>query len=250
MTEIVYSGGTISRSRLVVASYNIHGCVGTDRKHDTTRVARVIREINADVLGLQEIHAHGVGSDLSDEIQLLAAVSEFEVVTGTTFVGPRGDYGIALFSRLPVLAVRRIDLNVPLREPRCALDVDVAVDGGAIRVITTHLGLAPWERRLQVQRLTEAIVRDPRRLTVVLGDINEWFFLARTLRHLGAHFGQSSTVRTWPSWQPLFALDRIWVHPPEALAAVWAHTSPTARVASDHLPLVGIIRGGQPEAHP
>ena len=135
MTEIVYSGGTISRSRLVVASYNIHGCVGTDRKYDTTRVARVIREINADVLGLQEIHAHGVGSDLSDEIQLLAAVSEFEVVTGTTFVGPRGDYGIALFSRLPVLAVRRIDLNVPPREPRCALDVDVAVDGGAIRVI-------------------------------------------------------------------------------------------------------------------
>ena len=195
MTEIVYSGGTISRSRLVLASYNIHGCVGTDRKYDTTRVARVIREINADVLGLQEIHAHGVGPDLSDEIQLLAAVSEFEVVTGTTFVGPRGDYGIALFSRLPVLAVRRIDLNVPLREPRCALDVDVAVDGGAIRVITTHLGLAPWERRLQVQRLTEAIVRDPRRLTVALGDINEWFFLARTLRHLGAHLAVPAAAR-------------------------------------------------------
>jgi len=185
-----------------MASYNIHGCIGTDRKHDTARIARVIRELNADVLGLQELHAHGIGPDPSDEIQLLAAVSEFEVVTGTTFIGPRGDYGIALFSRLPILAVRRIDLHVPPREPRCALDVDVAVDGRAIRVITTHLGLAPWERRLQVQRLTEAIVHDPSRLTVVLGDINEWFFLARTLRHLGAHFGQSSRARTWPSWQP------------------------------------------------
>jgi len=179
-----------------MASYNIHGCIGTDRKHDTARIARVIREINADVLGLQELHAHGVGPDPSDEIQLLTAVSEFEVVTGTTFVGPRGDYGIALFSRLPVLAVRRIDLHVPPREPRCALDVDVAVDDGALRVITTHLGLAPWERRLQVQRLTEAIVRDPSRLTVILGDINEWFSLAHTLRHLGTHFGQSSKART------------------------------------------------------
>jgi endonuclease/exonuclease/phosphatase family metal-dependent hydrolase len=99
-----------------------------------------------------------------------------------------------------------------------------------------------------VQRLTESIVRDPSRLTVVLGDINEWFFLARTLRHLGVYFGKSSRARTWPSWQPLFALDRIWVHPPEALAAVWVHTSLTARCASDHLPLVGMIKVVQPAA--
>jgi endonuclease/exonuclease/phosphatase family metal-dependent hydrolase len=246
---VIRPGATTSRSCLVIASYNIHGCIGTDRKHDTTRVARVIRELNTDVLGLQELHAHGVGPNPSDDLQLLAAVSEFEVVTGPTFVGPRGDYGIALFSRLPILAVRRIDLHVPPREPRCALDVDVAVDGGALRVITTHLGLAPWERRLQVQRLTESIIREPGCLTVVLGDINEWFFLARALRHLGAHFGQSSRVRTWPSWQPLFALDRIWVHPPEALVSVRAHTSTTARCASDHLPLVGVIKVVQPAAN-
>jgi endonuclease/exonuclease/phosphatase family metal-dependent hydrolase len=232
----------------VVASYNIHGCVGTDRRHDTARVARVIRELGADVLGLQELHAHGVDAAPTDEIQSLAAVSGFEVVTGTTFVGPRGAYGIALFSRYPILAARRIDLSVPPREPRCALDVDVTIDHRMIRIITTHLGLAPWERRLQVQRLTEAIVRDSNRLTVVLGDINEWFYLARTLRQLGAHFGRSSAVRTWPSWRPLFALDRIWVHPPEALTSVWAHTSPSARHASDHLPLVGIIETVWPDA--
>ena len=233
-----------SRSRLVIASYNIHGCIGTDGKHDTPRIAEVLREIDADVLGLQELHAHGIGPDPIDEVQFLAAVSGFEVVTGTTFVGPRGAYGIALLSRLPVRAVRRIDLHVPPREPRCALDVDVAVDREVIRVITTHLGLALWERRIQVQRLTDSIVRDPSRLTVVLGDINEWFFLARSLRQLGTHFGQSSRVRTWPSWRPLFALDRLWVHPPEALAAVWVHASPTAQCASDHLPLVGMIKVG------
>ena len=61
------------------------------------RIAEVMREIDADILGLQELHAHGVGPDPTDEIQFLAAVSGFEVVTGTTFVGPRGAYGIALF---------------------------------------------------------------------------------------------------------------------------------------------------------
>lgn len=248
MTEVRRRGGPASRSRLVIASYNIHGCIGTDRRHDTTRIAEVMREIDADILAIQELHAYGVGPDPSDEVEFLAAVSGFEVVTGTTFVGPRGAYGIALLSRLPILAVRRIDLHVPPREPRCALDVDVAVDRGTIRVITTHLGLAPWERRIQVQRLTQAIVQNPSRLTVVLGDINEWFFLAHTLRHLGTHFGQSSKVRTWPSRRPLFALDRIWVHPPEALASVWVHVSPRARRASDHLPLMGIIEVVRPEA--
>jgi len=237
-----------AKSRLVIASYNIHGCIGTDRKHDTTRIATVMREIEADILGIQELHAYSVGPAPIDEVEFLAAVSGFEVVTGTTFVGPRGDYGIALFSRLPVLAVRRIDLHVPPREPRCALDVDVAVECGTIRVITTHFGLTLRERRIQVRRLTEAIVRDPSRLTVVLGDINEWFFLARTLRQLGEHFGRSPTVLTWPSRRPLFALDRIWVHPPEALTSVRAHVSPTARRASDHLPLVGMIEVARPEA--
>jgi phospholipase D1/2 len=233
---------TASGARLVMASYNIHGCVGTDGRHDTSRIARVIREVDADVIGLQELHARGVGPGAIDEVRALMGLLGFEVVvTGTTLVGPRGAYGIALFSRLPVRAVRRIDLSVPKREPRCALDVDIVVGHEVIRVITTHLGLAPWERRLQVRRLTESIVKDPSRRTVILGDINEWFFLAHTLRHLGAHFGRSSTVRTWPSWWPLAALDRIWVHPPETLTRVWAHTSPTARQASDHLPLVGLL---------
>src|SRR5215471_21429844 len=154
-----------SKSRLVIASYNIHGCIGTDKRHDTARIATVMREIEADILAIQELHAYSVGPAPIDEVEFLAAVSGFEVVTGTTFVGPRGDYGIALFSRLPILAVRRIDLHVPPREPRCALEVYFAVDGGVIHVITTPLGLAPWERRIQVQSLTEAIGQVPGRLT-------------------------------------------------------------------------------------
>ena len=54
-----------------------------------------------------------------------------------------------------------------------------------------------------VQSLTEAIVQDPSRLTVVLGDINEWFSTARTLRQLGKHFGQSSTARALGGYREL-----------------------------------------------
>jgi endonuclease/exonuclease/phosphatase family metal-dependent hydrolase len=37
------------------------------------------------------------------------------------------------------------------------------------------------------------------------------------------------------------ALDRLWVHPRRKLTAVEAHVSKLARIASDHLPLKGII---------
>jgi endonuclease/exonuclease/phosphatase family metal-dependent hydrolase len=119
----------------VVASYNIHGCVGTDRRHDTNRIAEVIRELDAEVLGLQELHAPGVDAASSDDPVSSGRIG-FEV-SGTTLVGPRGDYGIALFSRYPIRAVRRIDLSVPPREPRCA-STSMSLSTTARSVLTTH----------------------------------------------------------------------------------------------------------------
>ena len=39
---------------LVVASYNIHKCVGTDGRFDPARVAEVIAQLDADVVAVQE----------------------------------------------------------------------------------------------------------------------------------------------------------------------------------------------------
>jgi hypothetical protein len=48
----------------------------------------------------------------------------------------------------------------------------------------------------------------------------------------------SRAPRTFPTRYPLFALDRIWVHPGERLVRVEVHRSPLAWVASDHYPLI------------
>jgi hypothetical protein len=39
----------------------------------------------------------------------------------------------------------------------------------------------------------------------------------------------------------LMALDRVWVHPTHALQRIFTHATSTARVASDHLPVVADI---------
>jgi endonuclease/exonuclease/phosphatase family metal-dependent hydrolase len=171
----------------------------------------------------------------------LAHAPGYHTVAGCTMQRYGGDYGNLLLTHRPILDVRRIDLTVHPREPRGALDVDLDCGGRAVRVVVTHLGLLPGERRWQVKRLIETLALAEDELVVLLGDINEWFIEGRPLRWLQRHFGQVRHVRTFPSRFPLLALDRIWVHPREALREVTGHRSALSRRASDHLPLLGRI---------
>jgi endonuclease/exonuclease/phosphatase family metal-dependent hydrolase len=71
--------------------------------------------------------------------------------------------------------------------------------------------------------------------------LNEWFLWGRPLRWLRKIFGKTPARPTFPAWFPIFALDRIWVHPVSALISLDVHKSPLARIASDHLPVKAVI---------
>jgi endonuclease/exonuclease/phosphatase family metal-dependent hydrolase len=222
---------------VVVGSYNIHQCVGIDRRRDPRRTAMVIAALRADVLALQEVASSpGAGAEPA-QMELLAHTVGLHAISGPTLERRGGHYGNALLTRLPVLDVRKLDLTVYRREPRGALDVDLDAGGAVLRVIATHLGLLPSERRRQVQRILEVVADDHGDVTVLLGDINEWFVAGRPLRWLHACFGRGGQGRTYPSWCPVFALDRVWVRPQAALAAFTVHGDRLARRASDHLPV-------------
>jgi len=225
-----------------VASYNVHAGVGNDGKFSPERIAAVAGELGADVIGLQEVHL-GNGS-----FAMLDHVSEatgMQTVAGPTWTRPsHGEFGNALLTRHKVVSARQLDLGVPGREPRGALDVVVDC-GFPMRILATHLVLRPWERREQVAKLLEALGGDESEegamTTVLLGDINEWFLWGRPVRWLHAHFRSLHARRTFPSQWPLLALDRIWVKPFGLVRRVQAHRSPAARMASDHLPLIADI---------
>lgn len=217
---------------LRVASYNLHGCVGHDGARDAQRIAGVIAELGCDTVGLQEVF----GLDLLQERLNMTAIA------GPHHLWHDRHVGNALLTRRKVLAVRNHDYSWPRHEPRTALDVDLEVDGETVRVIVTHLGLKPAERRFQVRKLLELLKHVPRHeRVIVLGDINEWLPLGRPLRWLHGLLGHSPAERTFPSRWPLFALDRVWVRPRHALLAFGAHRSALAARASDHLPVKAII---------
>jgi endonuclease/exonuclease/phosphatase family metal-dependent hydrolase len=227
-----------------IATYNVHRCVGADGRYDADRVAEVIRELGCDAVGLQEVDArYHLQNDL-DQIEYLQAVTGLTAIPGATLRNHRGYYGNALLTRHPVRAVRHFDLSCTGREKRGALDVELDCDGDPVRLIVTHFGLRGGERRLQVKGILELIEQGQQAPLALLGDFNEWSIINRTVRTLDARLGRSAAVRSFPARMCLFSLDRIWVQPTAALEAVWAHASPLARVASDHLPVVGRVRAG------
>ena len=230
---------------LVVATYNVHACVGTDRRYDPARVAAVLRELGADIVSLQEVGTRRPGANLSDQAAFLAQATGLQIVSGPDRSYRHSRFGNAVLTRLPVLAVRYIDLSVTGCEPRGALDVDLDVGeriagGQALRVVATHFGLRGGERRAQTLRLLGAIADiapTDGSAILMMGDLNEWRGRRGGIRALDRELGRAPAPRTFPSWCPILPLDRIYAAPPALVRDVAVHRSPLARLASDHLPL-------------
>jgi endonuclease/exonuclease/phosphatase family metal-dependent hydrolase len=230
------------RDLLRIASYNIHRCVGTDMRYNVERVARVIRELGCDTIGLQEVDSRpGLQSD-SMQLEFLAGATGMTPLAGANIISDEFHYGNALLTTRKVSAVRRYDLTFKGCEPRGALDVDLEAAGRKVRVIVTHLGLRPVERRYQVRKLLTVLrTIPPEQPVVVLGDINEWLPIGRPLRWLHGLLGKPPSQRSFPVWAPMFALDRVWTRPLGALLAFEVHRSAAARRASDHYPVKAIV---------
>jgi endonuclease/exonuclease/phosphatase family metal-dependent hydrolase len=229
---------------LAVATYNVHACVGTDRRYDPARVAAVLRELGADIISLQEVGGQRRPGQLPDQAGFLAEETGLEIVAGPNRNYRRSRFGNAILTRFPVLAARYIDLSVPGCEPRGALDVDLDIgerlDGRVLRVVATHLGLRGGERRAQTMRLLDALAATgggSDTAILMMGDLNEWRGRRGGIRALDRELGHAPAPRTFPSWCPILPLDRIYAGPPALVRDVIVHRSPLARLASDHLPL-------------
>ena len=223
-------------SRVVVASYNIHGCVGSDGRLDPPRIAAVLRDIDADVVGLQEVGVHTMGGEIVDQLAYLAGSLGLTPVAGPTLERGAGSYGNALLTRLPIQGCRRIDLTVGRREPRGAIDVELGVKGHRLRVVATHLGLDWRERRKQRSLLIEELKDDEGPL-VVLGDLNQWWPLGRRTIGPWPGFATLPCPGTYPSRLPLLVLDRILARPAKSFDTIAVLRTRLASRASDHLPV-------------
>jgi len=225
-----------------VATYNIHGAVGLDRRRRPDRIAEVLAELDADIFGLQEVEGRRSRSKV-DQAEHLAARLGLNLVEGPLLVEGKGAYGNALLTRFPVLGVERRVYERPGSQTRGLIDAEVAHPGlGPVRVIVTHLEVRDHRiRATQLRQLKQLVDEGPPLPTILMGDLNEWWHRRLALRALDRSVRFLRSPATFPARLPLLRLDRIAVkglrstdHDNRALRV----ENRLTRIASDHLPLM------------
>jgi endonuclease/exonuclease/phosphatase family metal-dependent hydrolase len=244
--EMNMSSFTNKPHTLRVATYNIHKCRGLDQRVRPERIAQVLKEIDADIVALQEVVGRGVHAE-QDQARYVAEALGYHPAFGENRRHNGAAYGNLVLSRFPLLGSWNYDITARDREPRGVLRADVRLSGGRVlHLFNAHLGTAYLERREQARHMvSERILGngDLAGMRIVLGDFNEWI-PGDASRLLSAHFGartnhsHAARRRTYPCVLPLLRLDHIYFDKSLMLHRMALHRSRRAIVASDHLPVL------------
>lgn len=235
--------------RIRIATYNVHKCKGLDRKISPSRIVEVLRELDADIIALQEVVSIEGGSRQENQARFIAEELEMDFFSGETRKLNGGSYGNVLLARFPVQKTFNYDLSVQRREPRRCLRADIEINNHTLHVFNVHLGTAFFERRHQARRLVAPEILLSRELggsRIMLGDFNEWT-RGLVTRMLSAHL-RSADIRfhlrrskTYPGVIPFLHLDHIYFDHSMEMESLALHRSRLSLTASDHLPLVAEI---------
>lgn len=246
--------------KLRLATYNVHRCVGTDRKLDVERVAEVIAACRADVVALQELDVGRQRTKGVDQAHRLAELLRMRSHFHPAMKVEEERYGDAILTALPERLVKAGALpglpRIPGLEPRGALWVAVDVGGVEVQIINTHLGLVPREQQAQAAALIGGDWMASEAFTapaVLLGDFNATPF-SQTYRMLSAVLRDAQSRRTrpatatFPSGFPFMRIDHVFLAGDIKVTSVESPYDSRARVASDHLPLVVELEVSAPDA--
>ena len=235
-------------SRLRIVTWNIHKGIGVDRVYRLERIVAVLRDLDADVICLQEVDQGVRRSRFENQAELLSEGLGYpHAALGLNVRVANGAYGNLTLSRWPLEDVHNVDLTVPPKKRRSGLVTRVQTGpAGGWLLANVHLGLMHLERKVQARRLLGHVFEGaaPEQALVIAGDWNEWSsrLVRKVMHEEGFHIARTDArprgERTWPSRRPLLCLDKILYRDPVRCHHVACVLDDVTRVASDHLPLI------------
>ena len=232
-----------------IATYNVHRCIGMDGRQSVRRILRILAEIDADIIALQEVSAVGF-----NQAEQIAAELGMHSVFCPTLHGADA-YGHGLLSRHPftVNAVGLLPLvrEASYKEPRGAIWVEVQMGLRSLHVISTHLALGRSDRTAQVDALLGPHWiggLPPDTPLVLCGDFN-FTPPGRNYRRLAARFrdaqlahSRGPVLKTFSTVCAVARLDHVFLSPHFTVLGVESPRTHLTGVASDHFPLVADLR--------
>ncbi len=155
-------------SGIRVASWNIKAA----RKANLERLTSQLREIDADVIALQEVDWNTRRSGQRKQAEELAGALRLHYVFAGAHQWQGGDYGLALLSRFPLVSARRHPLP-STSEPRILLEVEVCVAGKRLVVFNHHADITARARRVDFAKLIPLVASAAGEASVFAADLNE-----------------------------------------------------------------------------
>ena len=223
---------------LKVSSYNIRKAVGLDWRRRPERVLKVLLEIDADIIALQEVDRR-FGSRLTAlDPAMIEAETGYRAIRFSERPQSLGHHGNVILARRSIDVVGARAMALPHLEPRGAAVADLDCGGRKVRVVGMHLGLTRKWRTLQTQAIvSELKLLEARLPAILMGDLNEPGLKSDVLRAFEHGHSIAACGPSFHASMPMVALDRIIVTEDIAIAEAGVHRSALAREASDHLPI-------------
>jgi endonuclease/exonuclease/phosphatase family metal-dependent hydrolase len=238
--------------RLRVMTYNVHSCIGMDGRVSPSRIARVIRSFEPDIVALQEVESGRARSRGEDQAKMIAAELEMHSSFCCTVEGRGEFYGHALLSRFPVevLASGLFSAHEG-REPRGALLARIHLDGQHLYFLNTHFGLTDMERGAHIAELLgpDWLGRTPsEKPLIVCGDFNmmpgsrPYRRLAERVYDVQTLVKHQKPLKTFFAFLPFSRIDHIFVSDHFEVEDIRVPQNTLTRTASDHLPLIAELK--------
>lgn len=224
-----------------LVSYNMHKGVGLDRLRDPRRILDVLRELDGDVIALQEADRRFGAKARVIPHRLMEEHSPWRPVAVAQEGASMGWHGNAVLVRREASVTGCARLHLPALEPRGALRCDLVCGGVPIRVVAMHLDLSGLWRRRQARAILSHIDGCAEKLpTALMGDLNEWTPNGGCLHDFGRDYPSAPTGASFHARRPVGRLDRIMTRGLRVLDC-GVHASAAARRASDHLPIWAVV---------
>jgi endonuclease/exonuclease/phosphatase family metal-dependent hydrolase len=209
---------------LTVASFNTHWG-RRPRTHKPYDIVAACRQLDADVLALQEVWQPDGGTGTAAEVADALGYELHQVWTGRAVVEPScrlvgrtgepvgtGDWGQALLTRVPrgPVTEHRLDGFLFDNIDRAVITADIDLYGGTLTVCASHFPHLEHISPLLRWRL-RGVVPDLHQPALLMGDFNMWRWVTRFIVP-----GWRDTVRgaTWPTPRPMFQIDHLLTTPP------------------------------------
>ncbi|MDR2283524.1 MAG: endonuclease/exonuclease/phosphatase family protein [Sphingobacterium sp.] len=227
-----------------ILTYNIHHGNPPSKPGviDLEAIAEVIRQADADVIGIQEVDVNVSRSENVDQAKRLAELTNTNYFFSKGIDLEKGEYGVLILTKHKIEDKRRLDLPMPVKsENRSLAIVDIVLaNGKKISFANTHLDLKEENRAAQTEFINNLAVNYSNPLFLV-GDLNASPD-SKAIQALEQRFvrNKKSNKPTFPNVNANEEIDYILISNPTKFK--WKkYEVIDASYPSDHLPLYAEI---------